>query len=189
MPTLGRLAAVISPVGGGRGSDRTGPKPRLDPDVDLRVPADRHELAARPAAILGAVAAGGAIGALARAAVGYAVPPQPTAFAWGTFAVNVSGCFLIGVLMAALPRLGRGRPLLRPFLGVGVLGGYTTFATYAVDARTALTGGAPWTAGAYLGATLTAALLAVWLGDALTRRLPLGTDPPSDAPHPSGGAG
>ncbi|MFI7575556.1 fluoride efflux transporter FluC [Micromonospora sp. NPDC049497] len=161
----------MDPADGGRRGGASGPEARIDPDVDLRIPADRGELPARPRAVLGAVAAGGALGALARAAVAHAVPHQPATFAWSTFAVNVSGCLLIGALMAALPRAGRGRPLLRPFLGVGVLGGYTTFSTYAVDVHAAFAAGAPVTAVAYLGATVLGALLAVWLGDTLTGRL------------------
>ncbi|MGK5522300.1 fluoride efflux transporter FluC [Micromonospora sp. URMC 107] len=149
----------------------TGPDPRVDPDVDLRVPADRGELAARPGAVLGCVAAGGALGALARAGLQHAVPHGPAGFPWATFAVNLTGCLLIGVLMAVLDRSGGRRPLLRPFLGVGVLGGYTTFATYAVDARLALDAGAPEVALGYLAATLLGALVAVWLGDAVTGRL------------------
>ncbi|MFG1779781.1 fluoride efflux transporter FluC [Micromonospora sp. NPDC049048] len=149
----------------------TGPDPRVDPDVDLRVPADRGELPARPGAVLGAVAAGGALGALARAGLQHTFPHGPTGFAWATFTVNLTGCFLIGVLMAALDRAGGRRPLLRPFLGVGVLGGYTTFATYAVDIRLALDAGVPRVALTYLAATMLGALVAVWLGDAVTGRL------------------
>src|SRR5206468_23399 len=48
-------------------------------------------------------------------------------------AVNVLGCGLIGVLMVLVGELWTGRRLLRPFLGTGVLGGFTTFSTYAVD--------------------------------------------------------
>ena len=150
---------------------------RQDPDTRLRDMEATGDIAKRAG---GGVAAGGALGALARAAVAHAVPHPPDTFAWGTFAVNVSGCLLIGALMAALPWAGRGRPLLRPFLGVGVLGGYTTFSTYAVDAHAAFAAGAPVTAVAYLGSTVLGALLAVWLGDILTSRL-LGRAEPGSA--------
>ncbi|MEU8179492.1 CrcB family protein [Micromonospora sp. NPDC049044] len=145
--------------------------PRTDPDVDLRVSADRGELAARPATTLAAIAAGGVLGALARAGLQHAVPHPPTGFAWATFGVNTSGCLLIGVLMAVLGHLGGGHPLARPFLGVGVLGGFTTFSTYAVDVQQTIVAGVPGTALAYLAATLLGALVAVWLGDAATARL------------------
>ncbi|MGW1062452.1 FluC/FEX family fluoride channel [Micromonospora rubida] len=148
----------------------TGADPcRVDPDVDLRVPGDRGELRARPAAVLGVIAAGGVIGALARAGLQTAFPHRPTGFPWATFAVNVTGCLLIGALMAVVAA-GRARPLTRPFLGVGVLGGFTTFSTYAVDVRLAVAAGAAGTAQAYLVATLVGALVAVWLGDAAAGR-------------------
>ncbi|WP_433385024.1 fluoride efflux transporter FluC [Micromonospora sp. KLBMP9576] len=149
----------------------TGPEPRIDPDVDLRVPADRAELSTRPGAVLVAVAAGGALGALARAGLQQSIPHGPTGLPWATFAVNLTGCLLIGVLMAVLDRHGGRAPLLRPFLGVGMLGGYTTFATYAVDVQLALAAGAPAVALGNLAATLLGALGAVWLGDTVTARL------------------
>ncbi|MEV4657262.1 CrcB family protein [Micromonospora sp. NPDC049301] len=145
--------------------------PRTDPDVDLRVPADRGELTARPAMVLTAIAAGGVLGALARAGLQHAVPHPPTGFPWATFGINLSGCLLIGVLMAVLGHVGGGHPLARPFLGVGVLGGFTTFSTYAVDVHQAVVAGAPGTALAYLAATVVGALVAVWLGDAVAARL------------------
>ncbi|MEU8113906.1 CrcB family protein [Micromonospora sp. NPDC048947] len=146
-------------------------EPRTDPDVDLRVPADRRELTARPATILAAIAAGGVLGALARAGLQHAVPHPPSGFGWATFIVNTSGCLLIGVLMAVLGHLGGGHPLARPFLGVGVLGGFTTFSTYAVDVQQAIVVGAPGTALAYLAATVLGALVAVAVGDAVTAGL------------------
>jgi CrcB protein len=60
--------------------------------------------------------------------------------------------------------------LLRPFLGVGVLGGFTTFSTYVVDIQQAITAAAATTGLAYLAATLVAALIAVFLGTAATQR-------------------
>ncbi|MFC0505773.1 fluoride efflux transporter FluC [Micromonospora costi] len=143
----------------------------MDPDVDLRVPRDRRELAAHPVAVLGAIAAGGVLGALGRAGLQAAFPHAPAAFPWATFGINLTGCLLIGALMAVLRARGGGPPLARPFLGVGVLGGFTTFSTYAVDIHQALVAGAPGTALAYLAATVVGALLAVWAGDALAGRL------------------
>ncbi|MEH0843998.1 CrcB family protein [Micromonospora sp. CPCC 205711] len=149
----------------------TEPAPRrVDPDVDLHVPADRAELPAHPAAVLGAIAAGGVLGALARAGVQTALPHPPGGFPWATFAVNVTGCLLIGVLMAVIGRR-RVAPLTRPFLGVGILGGFTTFSAYVVDVRLAVAAGAPGTALAYLAATLLGGLLAVAAGDSVANRL------------------
>ncbi|WBB80937.1 CrcB family protein [Micromonospora sp. WMMD882] len=142
--------------------------PRTDPDVDLRRPADRVELRARPAATLGAIAAGGMLGALARAGAQAAVPHRPTGFPWATFGVNALGCLLIGALMVLLTRVWGGRWLLRPFLAVGALGGFTTFSAYAVEAQQAVRAGAPAVALAYLTGTLVAALAAARAGEAAT---------------------
>jgi CrcB protein len=147
------------------------PEPDLiptDPDVDLRVRADRRELSPHARPVLAAVSAGGAVGALCRYSLQVAFPHPVDGFAWATLAVNAFGCLLIGVLMALITHVWTGRPLLRPFLGVGVLGGFTTFSTYAVDIHQAVTAGAARTALAYLMATLVAALVAVWTGSTLT---------------------
>ena len=70
------------------------------------------------------------------------------------------GGFLIGVLIDAVA----ARPLLRPFAITGILGGFTTFSTYAVDAEQLLATGRLAPAGAYLVGTLGGALVATWLG-------------------------
>jgi CrcB protein len=106
-----------------------------------------------------AVAAGGVVGALCRFALQEAIPGR-----WTTFGINVVGCLLIGALMPLLA----GRPLLRPFLAPGVLGGFTTFSAYAVDVQRA---GPSVPAALYLVGTLVAALAAVFAGATLTERL------------------
>lgn len=121
--------------------------------------------------MLAVIAAGGALGALARHGVQTALPAAPGGFPWATFLVNVSGCLLIGVLMVVITEVRTAHRLVRPFLGVGVLGGYTTFSTYVVDTQRTVAAGAPATALVYLGATLAAALLAVAAGVRLTRRV------------------
>ena len=141
----------------------------VDPDVDMQVPAMRAELRPSPWPVLGAISAGGVLGALARYGVGQAWPHPPGGFPWATFLINVTGCFLIGILMVIVTEVVTDRRLLRPFLGVGVLGGYTTFSTYVVDIQRAAGAGAALVALAYLALTLVAALLAVWAGSAATR--------------------
>ncbi|NRQ35288.1 CrcB family protein [Nonomuraea sp. NN258] len=144
----------------------------IDPDVDLHVPEQRAEL--RPESrwpVLAMIAAGGALGASARFWAQSAWPARPAGFPWATFWVNVSGCLLIGVLMVLITEVGRAHRLVRPFLGVGVLGGFTTFSTYVVESRAVVAAGAPVTALAYLAATMAAALAAVTLGMLVTRRL------------------
>lgn len=140
----------------------------IDPDVDLHVPAQRAETAgAAKWKVLAAVSAGGVIGATARYAVSLAWPSV-----WATFAINVLGCALIGVLMVLVSeRQVVTRPLARPFLGVGVLGGFTTFSTYALDFAGLLERQQSGAALAYAAATVAGALGAVWLGASVTRRM------------------
>ncbi|GAA1806499.1 hypothetical protein GCM10009682_30520 [Luedemannella flava] len=140
----------------------------IDADVDLHVPAERAELRPSPVPVLAAISAGGVLGALARYGVSLAWPHAPGQFAWSTFVVNVSGCLLIGVLMTLITEKVATWRLLRPFLGVGVLGGYTTFSTYVVDIGRAAGAGAAGVALAYLAATLVGAVLAVWAGASVT---------------------
>lgn len=117
-----------------------------------------------------AVAAGGALGALARWGVGLGLPTAPGAFPWGTFLINVVGCVAIGVLLVVVTEIRTAHPLVRPFLATGVLGGFTTFSTFSVDAQHLLLGGHVGLAVAYLAGTLVAAVAATWLGAAAARR-------------------
>jgi CrcB protein len=113
---------------------------------------------------------GGVFGTLARYGLGVAFPHGAAGFPWATFAVNVAGCGLIGVLLVCFDQRGAHR-LVRPFLGVGVLGGFTTFSTYVVEVQEAMAAGAARLALAYLGGTLAAAVVAVLAGSALTSTL------------------
>ena len=129
-----------------------------------------------PWALLAVVSAGGIIGACARHALDLAWPHPPGGFPWATFVINVSGCELIGALMVFITEVWSAHRLLRPFLGVGVLGGYTTFSTYAVDVQRLLAAGAARTALLYLAGTVLAALAAVYAGVTLTRRVTRASD-------------
>jgi len=120
--------------------------------------------------VLAAVAAGGVLGALARYGVSSAWPHEPGGFPWATFGINVSGCLAIGVLLVMITELRSTHRLTRPFLGTGVLGGYTTFSTYAVETERLLSDH-PVTALVYLVGTAAAALVAVQAGVVLTRAL------------------
>jgi CrcB protein len=141
----------------------------VDPDVDLGVPAQRRELRAHPGAVLAAIAAGGVVGAEARAGIAAAWPAGSGGFPVGTLVINATGCLLIGVLMVLITEARWGHPLTRPFLGVGVLGGYTTFSGYAVDAQRLLAAGHTATALIALAATPVLALPAVVVGAGATR--------------------
>lgn len=119
--------------------------------------------------ILLVVAAGGALGSLGRWGVDHLLPWSVGGFPWATFLENVSGALVLGILMVLLLDLWPPSRYARPFLGVGVLGGYTTFSTYALEIRDLLAADRPVTAMTYLFLSLVAALLAVWLGTGLTR--------------------
>lgn len=126
------------------------------------------------------VAAGGAVGALLRYGASrlwrnggdaHAVwRVGEAAFPWTTLVVNAVGCFLMGVLTVALKeRFTRAPRLLNPFLGTGVLGGFTTFSSYTDDTRRLLENDQAGTALGYLVLTVAAALAGVSLGAVLTR--------------------
>ncbi|WP_181775515.1 fluoride efflux transporter CrcB [Amycolatopsis pittospori] len=119
--------------------------------------------------VLAAIGAGGALGSLARYGLSVALPHSRGQFAFSTFAANVSGCLLIGVLMALLTAAADPHRLLRPFLGVGILGGYTTFSTYATDTLDLVTTGRPFTGLSYALGTVACALLATFVGHEVTR--------------------
>ncbi|GAA3913090.1 hypothetical protein GCM10022244_23810 [Streptomyces gulbargensis] len=115
--------------------------------------------------VVGAVAAGGALGAAARYGAALAWPTPAGAFPWTTLLVNASGCAALGVLMVVVTEIVESpHPLLRPFLGTGFCGGFTTFSTYALDTQRLLASGDPARGLLYLGGTLLTALLAVAAG-------------------------
>jgi CrcB protein len=120
---------------------------------------------ARPRALL-VVAAGGAAGALARWAVVATWPTSPGGAGWGTLAVNLAGCFLLGVVAA---RVAPGS-LLRLGLGTGVLGGFTTFSTLAVETDRGVAEGRPALALAVLAVSLVGGVGLARVGERLGAR-------------------
>lgn len=140
-------------------------RPPVDPDVARK----RRELTRTPWSVLGVISAGGAVGALGRFGLATAWPHAPGRFPWATFVTNVSGCFLIGILMVLITEVWSAHRLIRPFLGVGVLGGFTTFSTYTGDVQQLVAAGAARVGLLYLAGTLVAALAAVYLGSTATR--------------------
>jgi len=136
----------------------------VDPDV---IPGDVPQ--SRVWDILLVVALGGALGGAAREAVNLALAGH--LFPWATFTVNVVGSLLIGVLMYYVVEVNPDHRYVRPFLGVGVLGGFTTFSAYAVETRGLLTDGQVPLALLYVFGSLLLALLATWAGLGLGRRL------------------
>lgn len=141
----------------------------IDSDVDLHDPSQVAETQQRQWDLLAAISAGGVLGAEARYGLDELLPHSGTQFPWSTLVVNVSGCLLIGVLMVLLLELTSPHRLARPFLGVGVLGGYTTFSSFAVDAERLLHHQRPLLALAYVVSTLALCLLAVLISTLATQ--------------------
>ena len=95
-------------------------------------------------------AVGGALGALARWGIASALPSSPTGWPWATLLVNLTGCLLLGMLFAVLAARFPDAAWPRPFLAVGVLGGYTTYSAFAVEVVRLAEAGAVVTAAAYV---------------------------------------
>ena len=115
-------------------------------------------------------ALGGALGALARWGVAEALPSPAGGWPWATLLVNLTGCLLIGVLTGVLAARDPEPAWARPFLAVGVLGGYTTYSAFAVEVVTLTDAGALATAAAYVLASVVGGVLAVAAGVAAVRR-------------------
>ncbi len=117
------------------------------------------------------VMAGGALGAGARFLFGRAVTDlAPGAWPWGTFAINVLGGLLMGILSAAILRGHAGEPH-RLLLGVGVLGGFTTFSTFSLETARLIADGQVGLAAGYMAASVFGALAALYAGHALVDAL------------------
>lgn len=118
-----------------------------------------------------AVAAGGAIGATLRYAVSASADHMGVAPPWATLCVNVIGCASMGLLVSYVLAHPARHPLWRPFLGIGLLGGFTTFSAFAADAVLLADDGMWVGSAAYVVSTMAGCLLALWLGTALGRSL------------------
>src|ERR1700754_226867 len=89
------------------------------------------------------IALGGLIGCNARFVVGRAVAAKlGTAFPYGTFLINCTGAFLIGLIATLITERVIAAPAVRPLVIIGFLGGYTTFSTYTLEAVALLEQGA-----------------------------------------------
>jgi CrcB protein len=117
------------------------------------------------------IAAGGAIGGGVRYSLTRVWPHDGFDFPWATFAANVSGSLLLGALMVFLLDVWGPHRYTRPFLGVGVLGGFTTFSAFTNEVDALLRGGQSAVALVYIFASLAAGLLATLGGIVAARRI------------------
>ena len=111
-----------------------------------------------------AISIGAMLGANARFLLGgWVVDRMGAEFPYGTLLINVSGSFAIGLVYALIERHG-APDWVRPLLIIGILGGYTTFSTFSLDALALAERGAWVAAATYVAASVAASLGAVWLG-------------------------
>ena len=114
---------------------------------------------------------GGGVGSLARYVVSSAIASRfGTRFPAGTMVVNVTGCFLIGLIMTFLTERLQPHPYWRLALVVGFLGGYTTFSSFEWETYAAVREGGFWIGLANVVGSVTLGYVAVWLGVLLARR-------------------
>ncbi len=121
--------------------------------------------------VLAAVALGGVVGSLGRYAVGLVLPHAAGGFPSATLLVNVTGAFAMGLLVAFLVDRPGAHRLARPFVGVGVLGGWTTFSALAAEVVTLATGDRVQVALLYVAATFLFGTLAVPAGAVVGQRI------------------
>jgi CrcB protein len=117
-----------------------------------------------------AVALGGAIGSLIRYFVAGAVQSAAwPGFPWGIFVVNITGGFVMGLIVELSALKLQISPEVRAFLTVGILGGYTTFSTFSLDSVLLIQRGAYVSAGAYIAGSVVLSIAALFGAMALVR--------------------
>lgn len=118
------------------------------------------------------VMVGGAVGAGARHLVGQILLARlGPGFPWWTLSVNIAGSLMMGLLIGWLARSG-GSDQARLFLGVGVLGGFTTFSSFSMEFWTLFERGQMAQAAAYVGASVIIGIAACGVGMVMMRQLP-----------------
>src|SRR5579864_2966939 len=117
------------------------------------------------------IVVGGGTGSLARYLIGTAIMSRlGSRFPLGTLVINVTGSFLIGLIMTLLTEQLQANPNWRPLLVIGFLGGYTTFSSFEWETFSAVRDGGFWIGLANVVGSVTLGYMAVWVGAVLGRR-------------------
>jgi len=157
--------ATAVPAPGHRPPARPAETLPVDPDLREEPPRGRP----REWDVVAVIAVGGGLGSVARYGIARAWPTPVDGFPWATFTTNVLGSLALGLLMVCVIEVWPPARYRRPFLGVGVIGGFTTFSTYMSETRGLLATHHFARADAYALTSLLAGLAAVWTGIALAR--------------------
>ena len=124
------------------------------------------------AALIVAIAAGSAAGGVARFVLTTVVQDRwNSSFPAGTLVVNVLGCIVLGFISYLVLETGEFSPTTRALLTTGFCGGFTTFSTFAMETIRAAEEGALQRAMLYVGTSVIAGLVGIWIGAATARQL------------------
>ena len=177
-PAGGQVRADLSPgqplpvdPAPDRGPDDPAPAPAPAPAPTPAPDVSQAQRARRQWDVPAVVALGGGLGSVARYGLARAWPTPAGGFPWATFTTNVLGSLALGLLMVYVIEVWPPSRYRRPFIGVGIIGGFTTFSTWMSESRGLIATGHLALADAYALTSLVAGLAAVWSGIALARRL------------------
>jgi fluoride exporter len=143
------------------GERRRAEQASVDPELLAR--SQRHP------AILAAIAVGGVAGTAARYGMSRLIHVTPGSFPWATFTINITGSFVLGVLLTLIIERWPPSQYVRPFVTIGFLGAYTTFSTYMVETDVLVKDHHADIAVAYVVASLVVGLIAVYAGIVVAR--------------------
>ena len=148
----------------------------VDPDIADPVEPPSAGLAAHqvphlPPGVLVAIFVGGVLGGLTRYGIGRAWPPRSGGFPWDIFAINIFGAFALAVLLVLVMEVLPQTHYVRPALGTGFLGAFTTFSSLAVASDQLLAHGHPALAIGYIAGSLFGGLAAAATGLFVARGL------------------
>jgi CrcB protein len=147
----------------------------IDPDIEVESRLTRSALPTIDPRIVLAVFGGGIFGGLARYGIGRLVPPSAEGYPWDIFAINLAGAFALALLLVIVLEVLPPTRYLRPALGTGFLGAFTTFSSLTAAADQLAAHGHASLAALYVIASLVGGLVATLLGLLSGRALHLRT--------------